>query len=1558
MKKKLISIVFIFMLMIPALFVLNNLNDSHFSEHSNKSINMFSAPKPYSSDSAFNSNPIFKSRADWANTSFEFRRAITVTERAGITLPPASYPVEIHVTFDPPAFFDSQVYHSIRLYDGFTEVPIQIYDYSWYDYSSRLISEANIAFYADLSASQSKTYYLYWSSEPVSQVNYSPAVSYSTTSTGYVFTTDIYTVETRNDFGGKIYRITLAGVDVVHGSEDEYMDKSAHFSPIFNPTYSAASKGSVQLLALNGHYMGGISDNSNHDQPQITIAGPIFVEYKVSNLAIMQGDTVIAHADVTYRFYKYFFKVQEKIEFGGSVSGEFWIGGWHVDQDDGSGTGVFDVVYMNQESLNGYSYPRTLQNVETYDDADVSLDTGGSRTVWTRFYVFNSTWRFGLGYLYLNYDAYQVSISQADSIWMNEGSSDDWSAPQSASGSRGSDGSGGWSFYVMAGRRVYVYYRFHIDDPLGFWDDADISVVIKDPYGSVVPGQSYYSGEPAPRDGAISFDFVASYTGWYRLEFDYDSADDWGTNDDDMWWSSYMIYLTSSGYAIADDYLLWGNRVQVSSTPGGYLEMDYNMIPWSGYDASWYNDFCSEMSDPPSTAVSGTVEQYYSFVSINVVDKDNKPIRNASVYLDGTRDYNGYTDSNGQITFKVERDFYFVSVQFSSMNFTYTNSTTISISYDYSLDKNIEYTFVMDVVKLSIKFVAADNVTTLQGAKIVLSNVNYGSVNLTSDLEGMASVYLRPAVWWVGKLEAAYPGVMYDNFTIINALTGDPIVENVNETNIDVNAYHSWVIVDHMAKEVKPTSRFEIHYGSPAQSVYWGRSLMWRIKWVDQFGSALDLSQGNKTTDYFSWEIRYASSDEPVIINGVELSYYYTPTNASLVVYYDNGVPVYEIKLNTSMLSADETYYIVIDGYMDIRQKPPLMYLFFDVNSIPTVNTLDVASQVYWNESLDIEFYIWDSGGNPLSGADVTMKLYDESNAVVYTTRVPETSLGVYTLTLHCSFAPGHYYLYIEYSKPNYAPGYVPMRDVFVLERPTRLQLQDINPTPIESSEEYIKVYWGNYSIELSFEYMDLLKFLGVLDCDVSASLSKITPQGNMLIASPTLSYNGSTQTYDAIIDIGSLDVGTYVFHVEFFKQNYISQSKTVTIIVEERPVNIVLGSDYITSYYGQSVIARFYVEDVLNSEVLKIARSDFSVRVRELESSTAVNISAIVFDNGTVAIYYPSNLAPSKYVTSIIVSKHNYQTDSREFYLEVKERPTYITTTKKYIKVTWGDEVSLYMWYVDMLNGSSIYAENYSVRIIGKSNVPLPLDIDLQISIYQGSVAYVLKFNSSLLSAGETYDIYVWFDRSYYEENSAIVKLYVEPISLKVYYDEEVSVYKNPIDSSGRLEYSFELKDISEGHGNRTFSADAVRYELIGSYKVLMSGTLKLNSDGKYVLSLDVSKLDVGSYRLKIYITVSNATITNAKGGIISVLMKVDYFGGSVELLGKKMPVLIVVPALIGLFLLIGIGLYYLWVYVHIPWEVKYINRLIKLIENGERTFEAVDRAAEIERIAYDLME
>ena len=1253
--------------------------------------------------------------------------------------------------------------------------------------------------------------------------------------------------------------------------------------------------------------------------------------------------------------------MEEKLRFPSSSSGKFWIGGWHVDQDDESSNGQFDQIYMNANSINGYSYPYSLTNIESTDNADASQ----SGTMWTRFYVFNSTKYFGLGYVYLDSMISSVTLNSFDSYWINEGSSNDWTYFFSDSGSLDSDGGDRFYFYIMAGRKVEVVFNFHINDPLGFWDDAEISVAIYDPSGSQVPGQYYYSGEPAPQDGQVVFDFDASSTGWYYLDFDYDSAEDWGTNDDRMSWSSYMVYLTSDYSYIYDDYLLWGNRFDIDASAGGQIDVEYAMIPWYGYGEDWYNNLAGHLESSPTIDLSSDVEQYYSEVTVYVKDSDGKPVENVFVSLDGSSSYNGTTNKYGYVTFTVERGSYTCTAKVVSNGLEYTNITSISISYDYLYDKYVEYVFVMDIVKLSIKFLAADEITTIQGAKLVLTSTSYGSViNITSDLEAMAEVYIRPDVWHVSNLEYAYPGSYYDNFSLkdviteeyINDINGLPVA-NVSEADINISCGQSWMLIDHMAEDVKPASKFELYYGSLAQTVQWGRVLEWQIKWVDQYGKFVDLRDGNISEgDYFMWELRYADNDSLVYLYGAPLRKYYTPSNVSMCINDTSSGPVYVVLINTSILSADVTYYIVIDGIINFLQKPQQLYLFINLESIPTISSLDIASEVYWNETLDVKLYIWDSEGNPLSGASVKLEIYDSYQQVVYSSNILETDAGLYATSLKCNFAPGRYYVKVSYSKQNYAPGYVPMRDLFIMERPTMLQFTGINPSPIEFSFGFIKMYWGNYYVGFGFEFSDGISFAIMNDITAVANLYEITPNGSMPVLSVEAVYNSTLEEYWFFMNLSDLNVGSYRLEVEFSKTNYETQRFETTIVIIERPTSINLASDYIVGYYNELVSARFYLEDMINRSAVKLSSDDLNVRVRDIESGIAINVSIATYSNGTCIIYFPQTLNPSKYFVRISIDKQNYQKATKEFYVEIKDRPTYASSTSKYSEVIWGDYATFYFWYVDTLVGKLIEDAQTEVRVLDSMGNEI-LSLPLVLAYYQGNEMFILKFNTSVLRSEETYDIVVEFSKENFESKELIVKLYVNPLLLDVEYDESITILKNPITNEAKTRISIKLYDVSKGHEKHEYRAEKVRYILYSSVGQNITAGEFTYIEGEYYAEIDLTNVHVGTYVLEVSFILRNASLSG-ESNIIYIKINLDYWGGTVEILGRKYPTVLVIPILTAIFLLVGTGLYYAWVLIHIPWEIKYINQLLKKLRKGETEFEAVERDPEVLEVARSLLE
>jgi len=1503
-----------------------------------------------------------KSIDPWWNTFFEYRRKVNITEVAGVTV--NDFPVDFHIDFDPPAYYKSQYIHSIRVYDySGNEVPIQIYNVTVYSYSDNLISEANIVMYVDLSAGYTYTYYVYWTDNEIEEsVSYGKTVDFSSVSSGYVFSTDMYDVETNNDFGGKIYRVYIGGVDIIEGDQ-EYMDKSAHFSPIFNPRYSDATSGSVRVLALNGHYEGGISDNVNHGEPDIINDGPIFVEYSVTDISILESGYTVAFSDVTYRFYKNYIVVRERVRFPSSVEGEFWMGGWHVDQDDGDANGVFDRVYMDANSVNGYSYPYDLTSIEALDYADASQQ--GS--IWSRFYVFNKSNHVGIGYVYGDLQSNGVTIESFDSYWINEGSSNDWTYYFYDSGSLDSDGSDTFWFYAMSGRKVRVIFSYHINDPYGWLDDANISATIYDPNGNVVPGMTYSSGKPAPQDEDVLFIFDATVTGWYHLTFNYDSADDLGWNDDYMSWGADMAYITSNYEDIYEDYFLWGNRFDINASAGGILELTYFIIPWYGYGEDWYNDIAGELSNPPSITVSSVIEQYHSQVRIRVMDDDGRPIRNAYVALNGSITYENYTDSTGVVDFRVVRDAYSCIIKVTSWGIVYVNNTTsITLSQDYADDKYVEYNFTMKIVKLNIRFFAADGITPLQGAKLKLTRASEGDViNLNSSLDGTASVYLRPGVWNVGYLEYAYPGSYYDNFSLLDAGTDEYIVDvhgdwvnNTDSADVNITCGQTWILIDHMAKDVKPSSKFEIYYGSPAQSVEWGECLEWLIKWADQYGKYVDLREGNETMgDYFSWELRYANNDSLVYdYRGRPIRRYYTPSNVSICINDTSSGPLYEIWINTTLLAADITYYIMVDGAINFLQKPQELFLFLEVECVPTMSTLDMPSDVYWNETLEISLRVWDSDGRPLDDVNAEVRIMDLHHNVIYDSMIPEVEPGIYKIEIECDFAPGKYSVEVSYWKKNYASGYLPSRDLLVLERPTTLELIGINPAPVEFYTNYIKVYWGRYSMTFSYRYVDDVILADVRGAEGSACLYKMGSGGNIPIANVEAVYVGNMSAYVFSINISDLNFGTYHLDIHFSKTNYEDGDVEITIIVEERPVSINLASDYVVGYYGNVISVSFYLEDLISRAPVVLSEDDLNVRVRDIESGLAVNVSIAMYTNGTCIIYYGETMPPSKYVTRIRISKPNYQEAVKEFYVEVLERPTYAGTNNKYLEVTWGDDVVSYFWYIDTLSSQPI--EDAEARAYIKDSVGRIIFMTpLVLAHRQGSLAFMLKFNTSILRSGYTYDVIVSFNKTYWVAQDVVVKLHIAPIQVKPEYQRTMSVYKNPITGYAETEVKIRLYDVSPGHGGRIYKARNVRFVLYDSTgRSVAEGEVDY-VDGVYVVRLDWSGLPVGSYTLEVEFELYNASFVEGSNKL-SIRINVDYWGGTVDLFDGKYPAVIVIPMFIGGFLLLGVASYYAWVKIHIPWEVKYIDRLLKLLEAGVKEFEAVDRDMEIEDIARDLLE
>ena len=1520
-----------------------------------------------------------RSTAYWPDSSLKYRMKVTISETDGI----ARYhiPVEFYMSFNPPAYYENINHHSVRIYtyDGSQELVCQVYNVSWYDYSNNLISGAYITIILEsLSSGASVDIYVYWSDEEIGYTNYANDVSFQSIGNGYRFTTSAYVVTTNNNYGGKIYSIQVGGATVTQGPYDEYT-KPAHFTPVvfIGGAYGTGyTINGVELLRYNAHYYfaWATCNNPNYDSAEITIGGPIFIEYRVKNLQLIAGSNVVGLVNITYRFYRDFIVTKEAVKFTAQLSNiELWMGGWEVDQEDLNR--VFKQVYADISGV-AYSYPVNLTDyaqipgrIYYYED---TLDKTSTNSVWSRFSVYNPDNRFGLGTSFLGLSIQNIGNVDYDSYWINEASITDYYygayIGYFTCGDHKTGGdSDGWVYFYYDVERTYNFLLDYED--VGGEDEIDYIEFKLYEGGGAQVGYYYWDGDGSSENpGYIDVYWTnldgtqANYGAWdiyWRCE-----ATGWWDDDVDVWVDVYSLMTSISGGYAYDNYLLWTNRIRGNVDANSYSMIKQCLIPWGDDYESYFESKSAQVSGNIGVSISGVLEVYYYKLVINVVDYESKVISDAYVRIEdinGLLIDEGYTGSNGSVSFMLDRSWVsvYVNVSIDGPDNKYINRTLVGIPLDYvEVSKTIDIKF--RVVRVYLKFLDAEKSTTIQNALLKL--IGTESHNVTSDVRGEASFYLKVGVWQVGPLYYTYTTTS-DNFTLIDQMTGTYVkdvngddVYNISYASINISGAVSWIVWDHQAKEVKPTSEFSIYYGSIAQSIQWGEYVYWKIRWRDELGRQIDIAESNTTSDWIAWGVYYSNNDSLVIDQYGQYMYYrYTYENVSNIRSVEDGKVLYRISIDTSTLIAGIGYYIKVEGNISSVQIPPPLYLFLDVDKIPTISSLEFSSEVYWGEAIYINLYVWDSNGTPLSDVNTRLIIYDEIYNVMLDTPLIEGD-NVYMYEVRCSFLPGHYIIDISYDKPNYVGGHI-QRDIHIKVRPMQISIAKISPLPKKQSSTLIEAYWGEFNMTIGLNLTDSLNSSVIGDANAICELYRMETMGAVLISRFEMPFNDTAGLYEFSIDVYGLGVGSYYFVVTFSRDCYVEKTIKTAVIILERGIDIDISRDIIEGYYNETLIQRFYVVDNLSSEFLKLSSNEVSIYTKDKYSNRTVNTTLVIYQNGTCQIIYPQDIIPGEYKTKISVYKENYQSKSIEFDVKVHPRPLDVSTYEEAFSIVWGDFRNIYFKVRDDVDKRYIYVDYTDVVVVDSFGRIVYRTILLP-TIHGGVLSYVLGIDSSIFRSDESYDIHVGFYKRYYDNTTITIKMNVDPILVKAEYSKDITCRKNPFTNEGKVDVSIVLKDVSPGHGESPYQTDLVYYKIYNSGgDTVGEGKFDYEGDGIYSSTVDCKGLDIGTYRMEIYVDLHNATLVEVAEGKIVVILKVDYWGGTVEILGRLYPTAIVVPIMVAIFLSIGVAAYYAWLYIHLPWEVKYINRILKMLDKGVREFGVVDRDEEIEGVLRVLL-
>ncbi len=327
-----------------------------------------------------------------------------------------------------------------------------------------------------------------------------------------------------------------------------------------------------------------------------------------------------------------------------------------------------------------------------------------------------------------------------------------------------------------------------------------------------------------------------------------------------------------------------------------------------------------------------------------------------------------------------------------------------------------------------------------------------------------------------------------------------------------------------------------------------------------------------------------------------------------------------------------------------------------------------------------------------------------------------------------------------------------------------------------------------------------------------------------------------------------SRKLGTYALYVYFRKRFYEVREKLISITVEPRDTYVEVNATSVTMEYGEVCVFEVRYIDMLTMSNITDANATFEIVFNE----TIVRRGSLTYDSVMEAYYLVFNSRDiineswpylGTYVVNVYLEKLFYVNLTKVLSVTVTKIKTIAYAQPEEINVTWGQAPEVLIYYIVAKNGSII-----PMAIISVTSTPATDPAAFIVSYDSIRNVYVLNVNSSYLSVEAYYIVDIGFNKTFYEEKTVRIKVYVEPI------DTVLSITPE----STEVEYG-----------------DIV--EFVANYYVYETGEVVSNAIANYTIKYREYNLSSGSFYFDgtRYILTVNTTELIAK---LANVMDVDY--------------------------------------------------------------------------------
>jgi len=451
---------------------------------------------------------------------------------------------------------------------------------------------------------------------------------------------------------------------------------------------------------------------------------------------------------------------------------------------------------------------------------------------------------------------------------------------------------------------------------------------------------------------------------------------------------------------------------------------------------------------------------------------------------------------------------------------------------------------------------------------------------------------------------------------------------------------------------------------------------------------------------------------------------------------------------------------------------------------------------------------------------------------------------------------------------------------------------------------------------------------------------------------------------YEINVNASLLEIQTYIVNVTLQKMYFEKGTIIIRVDVVPIPTSIIFSQKSAEIEYGDNITFSIWYkvydsgEDIPFADVATFEAyySEYLVMSGDVEYEQdlgryVLSLSALKLMENLYVISKDNLSLPLTFSIFVRLGKSVYAHKVDIVTVTVYNIACYTETSSTEIFAEWGQNISIEIRVIRNRTLTPIY--NFSMHISG---IP---DGSWQIKEY--GLSYFITINTSMLEiveiANKSYFIVASFEKEYHEIPSRTITLTIRKVEI------DITVISPPPESVTRWQIFEESKVTNidlllEHNGDPIENAEivAIMYSLEANINRTIYA-VKTDIPGKYKIMINWQDFEPG-YKWTIIIKVLSARIygldlTNRRltHGEISYYVFMDYFSGStritVPIIKKKIHIANVFyyPLLIAMLFVLSYVGYKFFSWYFLPWEVKELGKILKMISKEKYDYGAPER-------------